>query len=97
MTIDNNVLRERTSLLGSFLGAAISRQSGEQTVHTIEKLRKGFIQQRREPNDAQKQELIDFIASLDNQALKNVIRGFSIYFFFLPPSRHFYHSTVKKI
>ncbi|WP_201577834.1 phosphoenolpyruvate carboxylase [Psychrobacter immobilis] len=81
MTIDNNVLRERTSLLGSFLGAAISRQSGEQTVHTIEKLRKGFIQQRREPNDAQKQELIDFIASLDNQALKNVIRGFSIYFF----------------
>ncbi len=79
--IDNNVLRERTSLLGSFLGAAISRQSGEQTVHTIEKLRKGFIQQRREPNEAQKQELIDFIASLDNQTLKNVIRGFSIYFF----------------
>ncbi len=79
--IDNNVLRERMSLLGSFLGAAISRQSGEQTVHTIETLRKGFIQQRREPNEAQKQELIDFIASLDNQTLKNVIRGFSIYFF----------------
>ncbi|MEK6199912.1 MAG: phosphoenolpyruvate carboxylase [Psychrobacter sp.] len=81
MMIDNNVLRERMSLLGSFLGAAISRQSGEQTVHTIETLRKGFIQQRREPNEAQKQELIDFIASLDNQTLKNVIRGFSIYFF----------------
>ncbi|KRU22025.1 phosphoenolpyruvate carboxylase [Psychrobacter piscatorii] len=81
MTLDNNVLRKRTSLLGSLLGDAISRQSGEQTLDTIEKLRKGFIQQRREPNEAHKQQLIDFIASLDNQTLKNVIRGFSIYFF----------------
>ncbi|HSP85548.1 MAG TPA: phosphoenolpyruvate carboxylase, partial [Psychrobacter sp.] len=81
MTLDNNVLRKRTSLLGSFLGDAISRQSGEQTLDTIEILRKGFIQQRREPDEAHKQQLIDFIASLDNQTLKNVIRGFSIYFF----------------
>ncbi|WP_394211258.1 phosphoenolpyruvate carboxylase [Psychrobacter piscatorii] len=81
MTLDNNVLRKRTSLLGSLLGDAISRQSGEQTLETIETLRKGFIQQRREPNEAHKQQLIDFIASLDNKTLKNVIRGFSIYFF----------------
>lgn len=81
MTIKNDVLRKRISLLGSFLGEAISRQTGEQTLHTIETLRKGFIQQRREPNAANKQQLIDFIASLDNQALKNVIRSFSIYFF----------------
>ena len=81
MIIDNDILRERISLLGSFLGDAISRQTGEQTLHTIETLRKGFIQQRREPNEAHKQKLIDFIASLDNQSLKNVIRSFSIYFF----------------
>ncbi|MDN5891401.1 MAG: phosphoenolpyruvate carboxylase, partial [Psychrobacter sp.] len=81
MTIDNDVLRERISLLGSFLGDAISRQTGEQTLETIETLRKGFIQQRRAPNDANQQQLIDFIASLDNQTLKNVIRSFSIYFF----------------
>ena len=81
MIIDNDILRERISLLGSFLGDAISRQTGEQTLHTIETLRKGFIQQRREPNEAHKQKLIDFITSLDNQALKNVIRSFSIYFF----------------
>ncbi len=79
--IDNDVLRERISLLGSFLGDAISRQTGEQTLDTIETLRKGFIQQRREPNKDHKQQLIDFIASLDNQTLKNVIRSFSIYFF----------------
>ena len=81
MTINNDVLRERISLLGSFLGDAISRQTGDQTLETIETLRKGFIQQRRAPNDANQQQLIDFIASLDNQTLKNVIRSFSIYFF----------------
>jgi phosphoenolpyruvate carboxylase len=81
MSLKNELLRERIRLLGSFLGEAISRQSGEDTLNTIETLRKGFIQERREHNDGQKQQLIELIASLDNQTLKNVIRAFSIYFF----------------
>ena len=81
MTIDNDVLHERMSVLGSFLSDAISRQTGEKTLHIIETLRKGFIQQRQEPNEINKQQLIDFIKSLDNQTLKDVIRSFSIYFF----------------
>lgn len=81
MLLKNELLRERIRLLGSFLGEAISRQSGEDTLNTIETLRKGFIQERREHNEAHKQQLIDLIASLDNQTLKNVIRAFSIYFF----------------
>ena len=81
MLLDNDVLRARIRLLGSFLGEAISRQSGEDTLNTIETLRKGFIQERREHNAAHKQQLIELIASLDNQTLKNVIRAFSIYFF----------------
>ena len=43
MTINNDVLRERISLLGSFLGDAISRQTGEETLNTIETLRKGLF------------------------------------------------------
>ncbi len=81
MLLNNEVLRTRVRLLGSFLGEAISRQSGEDTVNTIETLRSGFIQERREHNPEKKQQLIDLIASLDNQTLKNVIRAFSIYFF----------------
>lgn len=81
MPSNNEVLRSRVRLLGSFLGDAIARQSGEDTLQTIETLRKGFIQERRDPNPANKQKLIDLIASLDNKTLKNVIRGFSIYFF----------------
>jgi phosphoenolpyruvate carboxylase len=81
MSLKNELLRERIRLLGSFLGEAISRQSGEDTLNIIETLRQGFIQERREHNDGQKQQLIELIASLDNQTLKNVIRAFSIYFF----------------
>ncbi len=81
MLLNNEVLRTRVRLLGSFLGEAISRQSGEDTVNTIEILRSGFIQERREHNPKNKQQLIELIASLDNQTLKNVIRAFSIYFF----------------
>lgn len=76
-----DVQRTRVRLLGSFLGEAIARQSGEETVNTIETLRKGFIEERRNPNPNNKQQLIDLIASLDNKTLQNVIRGFSIYFF----------------
>ncbi|WP_296402944.1 phosphoenolpyruvate carboxylase [Psychrobacter sp.] len=81
MPSNNDVLRSQVRLLGSFLGEAIARQSGHDTVHTIETLRKGFIQERRSPNAENKQKLIDLIASLDNKTLQNVIRGFSIYFF----------------
>lgn len=81
MLLNNDVLRTRVRLLGSFLGDAIARQSGEDTVRTIEELRKGFIQERRKHNQEHKQQLIDLIASLDNQTLKDVIRAFSIYFF----------------
>lgn len=81
MPTNNDVLRSRVRLLGSFLGEAIARQSGEDTVDTIETLRKGFIEERRNPNPEKKQKLIDLIASLDNKTLQNVIRGFSIYFF----------------
>ncbi len=81
MLLNNEVLRARVRLLGSFLGEAISRQSGEETIKNIETLRSGFIQERREHNAENKQQLMDLIASLDNQALKDVIRAFSIYFF----------------
>ena len=87
MLLDNDVLRTRIRLLGSFLGEAISRQSGQQTLDTIETLRQGFIQERREHNDGQKQQLIELIASLDNQTLKNVIRAFSFTFFGKPDRR----------
>ena len=81
MLLNNELLRNRVRLLGSFLGEAISRQSGKDTVDTIEILRSGFIQERRQHNAKNKQQLIELIASLDNQTLKNVIRAFSIYFF----------------
>ncbi|PNK60204.1 phosphoenolpyruvate carboxylase [Psychrobacter sp. FDAARGOS_221] len=81
MPLNNDLLRSRVRLLGSLLGDTIIRQADEQTVKTIETLRKGFIQERRNPNPDNKKQLIELIASLDNKTLKHVIRAFSIYFF----------------
>lgn len=97
MLLKNDVLRGRIRLLGSFLGEAISRQSGQHTLDTIETLRKGFIQERRQPNESNKQQLIELIASLDNQTLKNVIRAFSIYFFLANLSEENYLREQRRI
>ncbi|WP_019671768.1 phosphoenolpyruvate carboxylase [Psychrobacter lutiphocae] len=81
MPLNNELLRSRVRLLGSMIGETIARQADEQTVKTIETLRKGFIKERRSPNPENKKQLIALISSLDNQTLKHVIRAFSIYFF----------------
>ncbi|UJF25409.1 phosphoenolpyruvate carboxylase [Suttonella sp. R2A3] len=80
MTTSYDDLRERIRLLGAMLGHAISRQEGEHTLETIETLRKGFIVERTNPDESQRRELIELIASLDNRMLRDIIRGFSLYF-----------------
>ena len=97
MPSNHDILRSRVRLLGSFLGEAIARQSGQDTVETIEVLRKGFIQERLSPNPENKQKLIDLIASLDNKTLQNVIRGFSIYFFSQPHRRELLTTRAKHL
>lgn len=73
-------LYQRIRLLGQILGQVIRDQAGEETFAIIEELRRGFIQQRRQPDAAHLQQLREQIAALDNHTLKNVIRGFSLYF-----------------
>lgn len=76
----HEALRARIRLLGQCLGASIARQSGEDTLDTIETLRRGFIQLRTTPDAALKKTLTDRIAALGTQQLIPVIRGFSNYF-----------------
>lgn len=77
---DQECLRTRIRLLGHLLGQVIERQAGRDTLETIEYLRQGFIEERIHPNPEHRQELMRTISGLDNTALKEVIRGFSIYF-----------------
>ena len=73
-------LRERIRLLGNLLGKVIERQAGSDTLQTIEYLRQGFIEERNNPDPERRAALMRTIAALDNDRLKNVIRGFSLYF-----------------
>ncbi|MDO4642867.1 MAG: phosphoenolpyruvate carboxylase [Cardiobacteriaceae bacterium] len=73
-------LRQRIRLLGTLLGKVIERQAGSETLQTIEYLRQGFIEERTNPDPERRAALMKTIAALDNHLLKNVIRGFSLYF-----------------
>lgn len=80
MSDHSDALRARTRLLGQYLGESIARQSGADTLQTIETLRQGFIRLRTQPDAALQEELTRIIAGLDAQQLIPVIRGFSNYF-----------------
>jgi phosphoenolpyruvate carboxylase len=76
----DKLLRSRVKLLGQLLGEVISRASGGETLRTIERLRKGFLQYRREPDAERLRRLKTMISKLSPDALRPVIRAFSIYF-----------------
>jgi len=73
-------LRSRVKLLGRMLGEIIASQSGEDVLHNVERLRKGFIRLRQEKDPARLARLKKMIDKLSPDALRPVIRAFSIYF-----------------
>ena len=73
-------LRSSVKLLGKLLGNVIKTHAGEKVYLAVEKLRKGFINLRKDKNKAKHDSLIRYIERLDTSTLKNVIRSFSKYF-----------------
>ena len=76
----DKALRGRVKLLGRLLGEVISSQSGTDVVRAVERLRKGFLQLRKDPDPVRLARLKKFIGKLSPDALRPVIRAFSIYF-----------------
>lgn len=73
-------LRGRVKLLGALLGDAIREQAGDAIFDAVERLRRGFIEQRRVTDDQELERLRGFIASLEPEQLSPVIRAFAVYF-----------------
>jgi len=73
-------LRRRVKRLGEILGEVISTQSGEDVVYNVERLRKGFIRMRKSKDPQHLARLKKTIEKLSPDALRPVIRAFSIYF-----------------
>ncbi len=92
-------LRARVKLLGNLLGEVIRKQHGDDTLNAIEKLRKGFIQLRQQDDPTLRQELLQFIESLDADTLILVIRAFNIYFGLvnLAEEEHQFHERQNQV
>ncbi len=73
-------LRSSVKLLGKLLGNIIKSHAGDKVYVAVEKLRKGFINLRKDNNQIKHDQLIRYIGKLDPVTLKNVIRSFSKYF-----------------
>lgn len=73
-------LRSSVKLLGKLLGNVIKTHAGQKVYLAVERLRKGFINLRKDHSKAKHDSLIKYIERLDTSTLKNVIRSFSKYF-----------------
>jgi len=73
-------LRARVKLLGTLLGNVVRERVGNDVFEGVERLRKGFISLRKEDNPVLRQELNQFIESLDADTATHIIRAYNIYF-----------------
>lgn len=92
-------LRARVKLLGNLLGEVIRKQHGDEVLNAIEKLRKGFIQLRKEDDPALRQELLSFIEAQTPETLILIIRAFNIYFGLvnLAEEEHQFHERQTQV
>jgi len=73
-------LRSRVKLLGRLLGHVLIKNEDPLVYKSVEKLRKGFIQLRKQENPAKRRQLIVLIESLPPAIIEQVIRAYSLYF-----------------
>ena len=78
--VTDKQLRARVKLFGNLLGNVLLAQAGAEVYDAVEKLRKGFIQLRKQDDPAQRQRLMALIDALDADTLSQVVRAFSTYF-----------------
>lgn len=101
MSVENRdkKLRARVKLLGNILGQVIEAQAGKTIYDGVEKLRKGYIQLRKEEDPELRAELQNFIESLDADDLTLIIRAFNLYFSLvnLAEEEHQHHERQSQL
>ncbi len=92
-------LRARVKLLGQLLGEVIESQVGSEILAAVEKLRKGYIQLRKQDDPALRAELSEFIQQQSPDDLILIIRAFNIYFSLanLAEEEHQYHTRQSQL
>lgn len=77
---DVSKLQNNIRQFGELLGEIIKEQEGEQVYEAVEKLRRGYIQLRKQDNAANRQELMQFIDAMEVERLEKVIRAFNTFY-----------------
>ena len=92
-------LRARVKLLGQLLGEVIESQVGSEMLQAVEKLRKGYIQLRKQEDPALRAELSEFIQQQSPDDLSLIIRAFNLYFSLanLAEEEHQYHARQSQL
>lgn len=75
-----NNFSDQEKLLPDLLGEVILEQEGQAVFDAVELLRKGFIQQRINPNPDRELELVAALRAMDVEMLDRVIHAFSTFF-----------------
>ncbi len=89
-------LRSRVKLLGKLLGQVLQSQAGDEVYRVVERLRKGFIQLRGEPDPRRLERLRRLIDGLGPEMLRPVIRAFRIYFQLANIAEESYQHRVRR-
>ncbi len=82
MQAHDKELRARVRLFGDLVGQVLQDQEGGRVLAAVEKLRKGFLELRRDEQTTprKREELMRFIENLNIQTLTHVLRAFGNYF-----------------
>ncbi|MCX4188223.1 phosphoenolpyruvate carboxylase [Methylophaga sp. OBS4] len=90
-------LRQHVRFLGHILGEVIDERAGRDVFDSVEKLRKGFINLRKDDDAELRTELLSFLYTLDEAMLREVIRAFSMYFSLLNTAEEAFHYHNRMI
>lgn len=97
--LSDKELRQHVRFLGHILGEVIDERAGREVYETVERLRKGFINLRKDDNAGLRTELLGFLNTLDETTLREVIRAFSMYFSLLNTAEEAfnYHNRMTQL
>jgi phosphoenolpyruvate carboxylase len=73
-------LRSRVKLLGKMLGDVVRSESGEAVYHTVERLRRGYINLRKKDDPVRRRRVVRLVQKTPADQLTPVIRAFNLYF-----------------
>jgi len=73
-------LRGRVKLLGRLLGDVVRSEAGEEVFHTVEALRRGYINLHKADDPARRKRLSRLLERTSAETLTPVVRAFNLYF-----------------